>query len=85
MNMDMYDYLILDVIKAYKRTHKHSISLKDLESEFWTRIEGDVSLNIGQARIGERITNLYLNGMILNKGGYYLTKKGKNELVSQLQ
>ena len=82
--MDMYDYLILDVIQSYKKLYKHSISLKELEKEFWNRIEGDVALNIGQARIGERITKLYLDGMILNKGGYYLTKKGKVELVSQV-
>lgn len=82
--MDMYDYLILDIVQTFKRTYKRSISLKELEKEFWTRIEGDVALNIGQARIGERITNLYLGGMILNKSGYYLTKKGKNELVAQI-
>ena len=35
---------------------------------------------MGQARIGERITRLYLDGMIQNKNGYMLTKKGREAL-----
>ena len=35
----------------------------------------------GKARIGERITNLYLDGLIQNKDGYALTKKGREQLA----
>lgn len=81
--MDKYDYLILDIIQNYKENNRELIRLAILEKTFWKRIENDVNLSVGQAKIGERITNLYLDGMIQNKGGYMLTKKGREELSCQ--
>lgn len=81
--MDKYDYLILDIIQNYKENNRELIRLAVLEKTFWKRIENDVNLSVGQAKIGERITNLYLDGMIQNKGGYMLTKKGREELSCQ--
>ena len=78
--MDKYDFLILDIIHSYKETHHQLIKLGGIEQTFWKKIEDDVALNVGQAKIGERITNLYLSGLIQNKGGYLLTKKGREEL-----
>ena len=78
--MDKYDYLLLDIIHAYKKTHHELIRLGVIEQTFWKRIENDVTLSVGKAKIGERITKLYLDGLIQNKGGYTLTKKGREEL-----
>lgn len=79
--MDKYDLLLLDVIHNYQENGlKLNISLSLMEKNFWKRIESESSLNLSQARIGERITRLYLADMIENKGGYCLTKKGRSAL-----
>ena len=79
--MDKYDYMILDIIHTYKQEQQSHIRLAVLERNFWKRIEADTDLSVGQARIGERITNLYLDGMLQNKNGYTLTKKGREQLA----
>lgn len=81
LNMDKYDYMILDIIHTYKQEQQSHIRLAVLERNFWKRIEADTDLSVGQARIGERITNLYLDGMLQNKNGYTLTKKGREQLA----
>ena len=81
--MDKYDYLLLDIIFTHKLNHHELIRLGVIEQTFWKRIESDVSLSVGQAKIGERITKLYLQGYIQNKGGYSLTKRGREELSCQ--
>ncbi len=78
---DKYDYLILDLIHSYKQTNQQYIKLGILERDFWLKIENDSDLNVGQARIGERIANLYVDGLIQNKDGYMLTKRGREELL----
>ncbi len=80
--MDRYDNLILGIIKTHKEEseERRRIRLRKLESTFWQRIESDTDLSIGQGRIGERITNLYLDGLIENKDGYGLTRKGRLQL-----
>jgi len=79
--MDVYDFLILDVIASYKKSENSNIRLNELERIFWKRIEEDKSLNVGLAKLGERIAHLYLDGYIENKGGYQVTKKGNKEIV----
>ena len=81
MHMDKYDFMILDIILNFKLENQNHIGLSVLERNFWKRIEADTDLHIGQARIGERITNLYLDGLIQNKDGYTLTKKGREQLA----
>ena len=81
LTMDKYDYMILDIIHTYKQEQQSHIRLAVLERNFWKRIEADTDLSVGQARIGERITNLYLDGMLQNKNGYTLTKKGREQLA----
>lgn len=85
--MDKYDFLLLDIVHNYKENGlKMNIGLNQLEKLFWKRIETHQSLSIGQARIGERITKLYLEKLIENKGGYYVTKKGRAQIeLSSLQ
>ena len=78
--MDKHDLMILDIVQQHKREQQEHIRLAALERNFWKRIEGDVTLSVGQARIGERITRLYLDGLIQNKNGYMLTKKGREAL-----
>ena len=78
--MDKHDLMILDIVQQHKREQQEHIRLAALERNFWKRIEGDVTLSVGQARIGERITRLYLDGLIQNKNGYMLTKKGRESL-----
>lgn len=78
---DKYDYLILDIIHSYKQNNQQYIKLGILERDFWLKIENDSDLNVGQARIGERIANLYVDGLIQNKDGYMLTKRGREELL----
>lgn len=78
--MDKHDLMILDIVQQHKKEMQENIRLATLERNFWKRIEGDVTLSVGQARIGERITRLYLDGMIQNKNGYMLTKKGREAL-----
>ena len=78
--MDKHDLMILDIVQQHKKELQEHIRLSALERNFWKRIEGDVTLSVGQARIGERITRLYLDGMIQNKSGYMLTKKGREAL-----
>tara|TARA_B100000768_G_C11285011_1_gene381859 strand:- start:9542 stop:9862 length:321 start_codon:yes stop_codon:yes gene_type:complete len=78
---DKYDYLILDLIHMYKQNNQQYIKLGILERDFWLKIENDSDLNVGQARIGERIANLYVDGLIQNKDGYMLTKRGREELL----
>ena len=80
MQMDKYDFIILDIIQAHKTENQSHIRLSVLERNFWKSIEADTNLHVGQARIGERITNLYLDGLIQNKDGYTLTKKGREQL-----
>lgn len=79
--MDKYDYMILHIIQHHKQNNQQHIKLSLLEERFWKMIEADMSLSVGKARIGERITNLYLDGKIQNKGGYMLTKKGREQLA----
>ena len=81
MQMDKYDFMILDIIQNFKLENQNHIRLSVLERNFWKRIEADTNLHVGQARIGERITNLYLDGLIQNKDGYTLTKKGREQLA----
>ncbi len=81
MQMDKYDFMILDIIQNFKLENQNHIRLSVLERNFWKRIEADTDLHVGQARIGERITNLYLDGLIQNKDGYTLTKKGREQLA----
>ena len=81
MHMDKYDFMILDIIQNFKLENQNHIRLSVLERNFWKRIEADTDLHVGQARIGERITNLYLDGLIQNKDGYTLTKKGREQLA----
>ncbi len=86
MYLDKYDYVILDIIQAYKRNnHKQLIKLPQLEMGFWSRIENDDANNSRSAQIGERVANLYIEGYILNRNnqGYSLTRKGKDELTYQ--
>lgn len=78
--MDKYDYLLLDVIHTHKQQFGTAMRLNDIENHFWQKIERDQSLNIGKARIGERITQLYINDLIQNKEGYSLTRKGREIL-----
>lgn len=79
--MDKYDNLILEIIHEHKFENPGSkIGLSKLERTFWKRVETDESLNLGHGRIGERITKLYLGGLIENKSGYLLTRKGKSHL-----
>ena len=51
-----------------------------LDRSFWKHIESETALDVGQSRIGERITNLYLGGLVQNNNGYILTKKGREQL-----
>lgn len=84
--MDKYDCLLLDIIHNYKENGlKMNISLSQMEKLFWKRIEEDPSLHLNQARIGERITRLYLKNIIENKGGYCLTKKGRTTFKEKMQ
>jgi len=79
--MDKYDLLLLEIVHNYKENGlRMNVSLSQLEKLFWKRIESEHSLSINQARIGERITKLYLAKYIENKGGYYVTKKGRTQL-----
>jgi len=86
--MDRYDRLVLAIIHRYRFEHnsKAKISLHSLEKAFWKEIENDRTMSPNQGRIGERVTSLYLKGLIENKEGYYLTRKGKvalGELVGE--
>ena len=80
--MDRYDSLILEIIQKYKQEspERKRIRLRKLEKMFWEEVESDSELSIGQGRIGERITKLYVNGLIENKNGYGLTRKGRVQL-----
>ena len=71
--LDKYDHMILDIIHMHKIENQCHIRLAVLERNFWKRIEEDTDLHVGKARIGERITNLYLDGLIQKDG--YTTKK----------
>jgi len=72
--------MILDIVSTYKKEQSNHIRLAVLERNFWKRIESDEELSVGQARVGERITNLYLDGMLQNRNGYTLTRKGREQL-----
>ncbi|MFT7452650.1 MAG: hypothetical protein ACI9VN_003385 [Patescibacteria group bacterium] len=80
--MDRYDSLILEIIQEHKKqtTDNSKIRLRSLETKFWKEVESHSDLSLGQGRVGERITNLYLKGLIENKGGYGLTSKGRIQL-----
>lgn len=80
--MDRYDRLILEIIQQFKEQNemRERIRLRNLERKFWKEIERDKSMTVGQGKIGERITHLYLEGLIENKSGYTLTRKGKLHL-----
>lgn len=80
--MDKYDAVILDIILNHTNENgvKNKVKLPILEKLFWKTIEITDALSITQGRVGERITKLYIDGLIENKQGYYLTKRGKHEL-----
>ncbi len=80
--MDRYDSLILEIIQQHIScsSEKERIKLRGLEKTFWKEIESHKDLSVGHGRVGERITKLYVNGLIENKNGYALTRKGKVEL-----
>jgi len=48
------------------------------------KIERDASTQTQSAQLGERISRLYLDGLVVNKPslGYTLTRKGKEVLQS---
>lgn len=82
--MDRYDYVILDIIHSFKKNNRNQlIRLNQLEANFWTRIQRDESRHTQSAQLGDRIAALYLNGYIINRNGYTLTKKGREELSCQ--
>ena len=72
--LDKYDHMILDIIQQHKIENQCHPPCR-AGAQLWKRIEEDTDLHVGKARIGERITNLYLDGLIQNKDGYALTKK----------
>lgn len=81
MNLDKYDYVLLDVIQTQKKENRNElIKLGSIERMFWFRLEGDDSQHIAETQVGERIANLYLGGYIHTRNGYALTKRGKEEL-----
>lgn len=81
MPLDKYDFVLLDIIHSYKKSHHNElIRLTTIESSFWTRIENDDSHHTIQANVGERITRLYLDGYVTTRNGYTLTRKGREEL-----
>jgi hypothetical protein len=83
--LDKYDYVILDIVFAFKRNNSILIKLSQLELAFWSRIEHDDAKDMQSAQLGERIATLYLQGYLNNKGGsgYCITKKGKEEIALQ--
>lgn len=80
--MDRYDNLILEIIYNHQSesSKKERIGLRNLERSFWESIESDEKLQSSNGRVGERITKLYIKGLIENKNGYRLTRKGKGQL-----
>ncbi|MEY3398866.1 MAG: hypothetical protein RL220_1460 [Bacteroidota bacterium] len=83
MHPDKFDFVLMDIIHYHKKNSKGThIRLSDLESTFWTRIQHDVSNHQSSLNLGERITQLYLEGFILFRNGYALTRKGKESLSS---
>jgi hypothetical protein len=82
--LDKYDYVILDIIFAFKRNNNNQlIKLAQLELAFWSRIEHDDAKDMQSAHLGERIATLYLQGYLNNKPGlgYSVTKRGKEEIA----
>lgn len=82
--LDKYDYVILDIVFAFKRNNNNNlIKLAQLELAFWSRIEHDDAKDMQSAHLGERIATLYLQGYLNNKGGqgYAITKRGKEEIA----
>lgn len=80
--MDRYDSLILEIIYNHQTSQPKNdlIDLRSLEKLFFERISSDQRFLPGQCHVGAKITNLYVDGLIENKSGYKLTRKGKNEL-----
>ena len=86
MMLDRYDYLILDIIHSHKKQNRNEvIKLGVIEDLFWSRLEHDVTRPSGDAQLGERIARLYLEGYIQNRQGYAVTRKGKAELLYQME
>ena len=79
-SLDKYDHMILDIIHMHKVENQCHIRLVVLEATFGSALKKTPTC-VGKARIGERITNLYLDGLIQNKDGYALTKKGREQLA----
>lgn len=80
--MDRYDSLILEIIYNYhtEENRKERIKLRSLEQTFWEALKSDADLTVGKGRIGERIARMYVDGLIENKNGYRLTRKGRSQL-----
>ncbi len=86
MVLDRYDYLILDIIHAHRKQHRNAfIRLSAIEDIYWTRIKHEQTYTSGDAQLGERIARLYLQGYIQNRQGYSVTRKGKAELLYQME
>ena len=75
--------MILDIIHMHKVENQCHIRLACLGATSGSALK-KTRISMGKARIGERITNLYLDGLIQNKDGYALTKKGREQLRSLL-
>ena len=88
-NQHLFDHEQFGQVRPHdSRHHSHAQNREPMshssccvERNLWKRIEEDTDLHVGKARIGERITNLYLDGLIQNKDGYALTKKGREQLA----
>jgi hypothetical protein len=86
MVLDRYDYLILDIIHAHRKQHRNAtIKLGAIEHLYWSRLKHDHAYTSGDAQLGERIARLYLHGYIQNRQGYSVTRKGKSEMLYQME
>lgn len=84
--MDQYNQLILRIIKNHKPEAESTdrIDLRNLERTYWKQVE-QINQKPSGPKLGARITELYLQGLIENKNGYTLTRKGRyllNDLKS---
>ena len=83
--IDHYDFVILDIIQNFKKNNKNQlIKLSQLEANFWVKVERELAHQNQSAQLGERISKLYLEGFIVNKGTgknfiLYVTDLAKSE------
>lgn len=82
---DLPRNIILHVIDEHQSTYGRTkrLNLRAIKERYLQRIESEPKLKSNASRLGEIVSQLYLEGYIENRDGYRITRKGKKLLQTE--